>query len=37
MLYNIIEDRWDPDLLELFGIPESMMPESCGRARRSAT
>src|SRR5882757_11277910 len=27
MLYNIIEDRWDPDLLELFGIPESMMPE----------
>ena len=27
MLYNIIEDRWDPDLLKLFGIPESMMPE----------
>jgi glycerol kinase len=27
MLYNIIEDRWDEDLLKLFGIPESMMPE----------
>ena len=27
MLYNIVEDRWDPDLLKLFGIPESMMPE----------
>jgi glycerol kinase len=27
MLYNIVKDRWDPDLLKLFGIPESMMPE----------
>src|SRR5579859_1570440 len=27
MLYNIVEDRWDPDLLKLFGIPASMMPE----------
>jgi glycerol kinase len=27
MLYNIVTDRWDPDLLKLFGIPESMMPE----------
>ena len=27
MLYNIVEDRWDADLLKLFGIPESMMPE----------
>ena len=27
MLYNIHEGRWDPYLLELFGIPESMMPE----------
>jgi glycerol kinase len=27
MLYNIVEDRWDPDLLKIFGIPESMMPE----------
>lgn len=27
MLYNIHEGRWDPYLLELFGIPASMMPE----------
>jgi glycerol kinase len=29
MLYNIVEDRWDPELLELLNIPESMMPEVC--------
>ncbi len=27
MLYNIHEMEWDKDLLELFGIPESMLPE----------
>ncbi len=27
MLYNIVEDRWDPELLQLLGIPESMLPE----------
>jgi glycerol kinase len=27
MLYNIVEDRWDADLLKIFKIPESMMPE----------
>jgi glycerol kinase len=27
MLYNIVEGKWDTDLLKLFGIPESMMPE----------
>lgn len=27
MLYNIHEGCWDPWLLELFGIPASMMPE----------
>jgi glycerol kinase len=27
MLYNILEDEWDAELLKLFGIPESMMPE----------
>jgi glycerol kinase len=27
MLYNIVEDRWDNDLLKLFRIPASMMPE----------
>jgi glycerol kinase len=29
MLYNIVEDRWDRDLLKLLNIPESMMPEVC--------
>src|SRR5277367_4043467 len=27
MLYNIVEDKWDVDLLKLLKIPESMMPE----------
>lgn len=27
MLFNIHEMKWDKDLLHLFGIPESMMPE----------
>ena len=27
MLYNIHELRWDQELLELFGIPEIMLPE----------
>jgi len=27
LLYNIVEDRWDADLLKLFRIPESMLPE----------
>lgn len=27
LLYNIVDDRWDADLLKLFGIPESMLPE----------
>jgi glycerol kinase len=27
MLYNIVEGKWDADLLKLFRIPESMMPE----------
>ena len=27
MLYNIHESRWDEELLALFGIPASMMPE----------
>jgi glycerol kinase len=29
MLYNILEDRWDQELLKLLKIPESMMPEVC--------
>ena len=27
MLYNIHENRWDDELLELFDVPRSMMPE----------
>ncbi len=27
MLYNIVDDRWDPELLRLLQIPESLMPE----------
>jgi glycerol kinase len=27
LLYNIVEDRWDDDLLRLFGIPAALMPE----------
>lgn len=27
LLYNIVEDKWDSDLLKLFGIPPSMMPD----------
>lgn len=27
LLYNIVEDRWDEELLRIFGIPASLMPE----------
>jgi glycerol kinase len=27
MLYNIVEDRWDAELLKLLNIPESLMPQ----------
>jgi len=27
LLYNIVEGRWDDELLRLFGIPKSMLPE----------
>ena len=27
LLYDIHEKRWDPELLALFGVPESMLPE----------
>ena len=32
MLFNIAENSWDPELLELFKIPESMLPEVCDNA-----
>ena len=27
LLYNIVEDKWDTDLLKLLNVPESMMPD----------
>src|SRR5271155_4810118 len=27
LLYNVVEDRWDDDLLKLFRIPASLLPE----------
>ncbi|MDA3922566.1 MAG: glycerol kinase GlpK [Salinisphaera sp.] len=30
LLYNIREHRWDPELLALFDVPESMLPEVRG-------
>jgi glycerol kinase len=27
LLYNIVQGRWDEDLLKLFGVPKSMLPE----------
>ncbi|HTX76113.1 MAG TPA: glycerol kinase GlpK [Terracidiphilus sp.] len=27
MLYNVVEGRWDAELLRLFGVPESMLPK----------
>ena len=27
LLYNIVEDKWDTDLLKLLNVPECMMPE----------
>ncbi len=27
MLWNLRGERWDPELLELFGIPETLLPE----------
>ena len=27
LLYNVVEDRWDTGLLDLFGIPDTLLPE----------
>ena len=27
LLYNVVEGKWDPELLRIFGVPESMLPE----------
>jgi len=37
MLYNIVEGRWDADLLKLLRIPESMMPEVVWSSEKIAT
>ena len=29
LLYNIHEQRWDEELLQLFGIPDNMLPRVC--------
>ena len=34
LLYNIVEGRWDEDLLRLFGIPASLLPEVCWSSER---
>ncbi|HEX3987675.1 MAG TPA: glycerol kinase GlpK [Acidobacteriaceae bacterium] len=34
MLYNIVEDRWDPELLRLLRIPENLMPEVVASSAR---
>src|SRR5882724_9171352 len=36
LLYNVVEDRWDKDLLKLLNIPESMMPEVVWSSERLA-
>jgi glycerol kinase len=32
LLYDIFAQRWDPELLELFGVPESALPRVCASA-----
>ena len=32
MLFNIHEQRWDPELLAMLNIPEAMLPEVCDNA-----
>jgi glycerol kinase len=36
LLYNIVEDRWDADLLRLLDIPESLLPEVVWSSERVA-
>ncbi len=30
LLYDIVADRWDPELLRLFGVPAAVLPEVVG-------
>ncbi len=34
LLYNIVEGRWDPELLGIFGVPESMLPDVAWSSER---
>ena len=34
LLFNIVEGKWDTDLLKLFGIPASMLPEVVWSSQR---
>jgi glycerol kinase len=34
LLYNIVEDRWDDDLLHIFNIPRKMLPEVAWSSER---
>jgi glycerol kinase len=34
LLFNIVEGRWDPELLRIFGIPESMLPDVAWSSER---
>jgi glycerol kinase len=27
LLFNVVEGKWDPELLRIFGVPESMLPD----------
>ena len=37
LLFNIHEQRWDPELLALLNIPEAMLPEVCDNAAEFGT
>ncbi len=34
LLFNVVEGRWDPELLRLFAIPASMLPEVAWSSQR---
>ena len=34
LLYNIVEGAWDQELLKIFGVPESMLPEVVWSSQR---
>ena len=34
LLFNAVKGEWDPDLLKLFGVPESMLPEVVWSSQR---